>query len=178
MSRQELTSAPQTCAQHAQSPNSNCASPPSSKLAISLQHGFPTSPTLSSHIPPTLADASDADLTPPTSSSGFSSQDRSTFGAQESSVHVFDSTDVDALFLLTSNPPANILNDAGTPLEHTAASKRTSSGQIKGSGISGADALQRKHESSVGHSRTPSLLSNGSSVAEVGPSKAGLAFTV
>jgi hypothetical protein len=162
------TAPPQTCAQ--QSPNFNHASSQPATLAPSLQHKHPTSPTLSSDIPRNPADASDIELTPPTSSSGFSSQDRSTFGGQDNSTRALESANADALLFLTSRPSVNGLNGAGSPVEHIAASKRTSSGQIKRSSTSGADALKSGHETALGHSRTPSLLSNGNNVTEVGSS--------
>ncbi len=168
MSRQEVTSAPQTGDHHTQSPNPNFTSPPSTKAAISLQHESSTLTNLSSQTLPILADISDAELTPPTSSSGFSSQDRPTFDAHDGFGQSFECTNPDALSFLTSNPPTNILEGTGSALEHITASKRTSSGQIKRANVLGANVLEKRDATISGHSRTASLLSNGSSVAEVG----------
>lgn len=165
----ELTMASPTHPQHPEIPKLNPFTSQLIPLAQSLQHENSTSPALCHHILENHVEASDAEITPPTSSSGFSSQERPIFVDHDRSGPASKIANAKALYGRTSKSSTeeglksavNIL----TPIE---APKRTSSGQIKRSAIPGVGAPENGHEGKSERSRASSLLSNGSSVTEVG----------
>jgi hypothetical protein len=147
--------------------HSNHLSHHCSPLEHPLQHHNSTSPTSSQDVPQNHAEASDTDVTPPTSSSGLSSQERTIFSGQAYPLSASDEakSEVNALM---SKSTAKCPKGAGNFLQTVAAPKRTSSGQVKRSSISCTDGIETTYRGTPGRSRTSSLLSNGSSVTEVG----------
>jgi hypothetical protein len=139
-----------------------------SPLEQPLLHHNSTSPTSSQDVPQNHAEASDTDLTPPTSSSGLSSQEPTIFSGQAHPISASDEPNPDAVDVLMTKSTAKSPRGAGSLLQTSAAPKRTSSGQIKRSSISGRDGPESTFRVTPGRSRTSSLLSNGSSVTEVG----------
>ena len=138
-----------------------------SPLEHSLHCEQSTSPT-SSHGPPhDHAEASDLDVTPPTSSSGLSSQETPNFLGQNCSLPASEGVDVDTLPATTLKSTAQSPSSAGNVFGSIAAPKRTSSGQIKILNTPGGDGAGNNHGSRSRHSRSPSLPSNGSIVTEV-----------
>ncbi len=163
------TRASQTDAQHSErSPDLNHLSPQLAPYIHPLQHRPSTSPTLPPEKAPTHPEPSDTEVTPPTSSSGFSSQERPVLVGQNCSIPSSHYVSSKALRALTIESSAACPNKAEHFREPVAAPKRTSSGHIKRSSISGRGAPQNTHAGTSAHARTSSLLSNGSSVAEVG----------
>jgi hypothetical protein len=152
--------------QHSETANLNHLSPQFASPVHSLQHE--NSPLPISHgISESHAETSDVEATPPTSSSGFSSQETPVFVGQDSSISTSNSLNANTLPALKSKSLAESRKNAANFPEHIAASKRTSSGQIKRSSILGTDTSVDNHQKRSGHSRTSSLLSNGSSITEV-----------
>lgn len=170
--------ADRTFAQHPRIPNLNRPSPSLVSIVPSLQQQHSISPTASSDRPPNVADISDAELTTPTSSSAFSSQDREKFVGHDNVSCAVERVDADTLFAPTAKSPVAGPKIAKTPPEPLTASKRTSSGQIKRSSISAANAHKSTDESVSARSRTSSFLSNGSSVTEVGASRPDFGLAV
>ena len=148
--------------------DSNRLSHHCSPLEQALLHHNSTSPTSSQDVPQNHAEASDTDVTPPTSSSGLSSQERTIFSGQAYPISASDETNSDTVDALMVNSTAKSPKCVGSLLQTNAAPKRTSSGQIKRSSISGTDGSETTYRGTPGRSRTSSLLSNGCSVTEVG----------
>jgi hypothetical protein len=149
-------------------PDSNRPSHHFSSLERPLLHHNSTSPASSQDVPHNHAEASDTDITPPTSSSGLSSQERTIFSGQAYPISVSGETNSDTADALMVNTTVKSPKCIGSVLQASAAPKRTSSGQIKRSSISGTDGPETTYRGTPGRSRTSSLLSNGSSVTEVG----------
>jgi hypothetical protein len=159
----QLSMASQAYAQTLEGPNLNRRSPP---YVQSLQYDNSTSPTLSSDLPHYHAEASDADLTPPTSSSGLSTQDNPILVGHDNSIPS-QSVRTDSLHAPTLGSAVGSPNGAGGSLESNAATKRTSSGQIKRSSTTSGDASKQGQNRRPAHTRASSVLSNGTSVTEV-----------
>lgn len=160
--------ASQTYAQRSESPTPKRVSHHFASLEHSLQHQNSTSPISSQDAQQNHAETSDTELTPPTSSSGLSSQERPIFLGQACPIPAAETANADVVYALMSKSTAKSPKSAGNFLETIAAPKRTSSGQVKRSTTSGADGPGNIDGVTSGHSRTLSLLSNGSSVTEVG----------
>jgi hypothetical protein len=167
LSHPEWTVASQVHAQHAECPVLNRPSPQAVPLVFPLLHDQPKSPTLSTDTTQNHAETSDNELTPPTSSSGFSSQEKNAFVGRATLMTVSNTVKADALGDLPSTREGGSPTGSGHSLEPIIAAKRTSSGQVKRSSISGVDALRTSPGGKSGHSRTSSLLSNGSSITDV-----------
>lgn len=159
--------ATQSYAQHPQDSGIHSRVQKFSPLEHSLHCEKSTSPTSSPRAPHDPAEASDLEVTPPTSSSGLSSQETPNFPGQNCSLPASEGAVVDTLPAATSKSTAQSPSSAGNVFGSLAAPKRTSSGQIKISNNAGGDGAGNNHGSSSRHSPTPSLPSNGSSVTEV-----------
>ncbi len=159
--------ATQTYAQHPENSEIHPQVQQVSPLKHPLRCERSTSPTSSHGATHDHAEASDLEVTPPTSSSGLSSQEIANFHGQDCSLFASGGANTDTLPAVTSKSPAPSANSAGNIFESITAPKRTSSGQIKTSNNPGSDGEGNTHGSRSGHSRNRSLPSNGSSVTEV-----------
>lgn len=158
---------PQTYMQPSETSDLSRLSPHHSPTLQLPLHESSTSPPLSNDRRGSYAGTSDTDITPPTSSSGFSSQERPVLVNDGYEIPSFPGYSTNSLRPLASNLAGPNLKIAATSLSQVAPSKRTSTGEIKRSNKSSADGRENNRKSIPGHSRTPSLLSNGSSISEV-----------
>jgi hypothetical protein len=136
-------------------------------LEHSIQHQNLTSPTLSQDVTRITAEPSDTELTPPTSSSGFSSQERAISASQDVSTSASGSVEGNTFHALVSKSLAESPKSTGN-LDSIATPKRTSDGQIKRPSATDADIAKKNDDGTSRRSRTSSLLSSGSNVTEVG----------
>ncbi len=165
-----VTTATQPHAQHPENSELHAKAQQFSPLEHSLRCERSSSPVSSHGATHDHAEASDLEVTPPTSSSGLSSQEIANFHGRDCSVFASEGAIADTLPTVLSKSPAPSANanSAGRIFESIIAPKRTSSGQIKISNTPGGDGEVNNHGSRSRHSRNPSLPSNGSSVTEVG----------
>lgn len=160
------TTASQTYNEHSEIRAVHHLSPHATPYVKSPQHDKSIPTASSSDIYRHPAEASDTELTPPTSSSRLSSQESIASGGQDSSLAA-KSVNSNALHAVTLARPVEIESPSGCPIKNITAPKRTSGGEIKRVNVSTADFLKSSHGKSPGHSRTSSSLSNGTNVAEV-----------
>jgi hypothetical protein len=133
-------------------------SPPPTRLATSL---------LSNDLPRYHTEGSVIEFTPPASSSGPSSQQSQTSAEHGRLVTASKNINPDGQRASKAGTSRESPRGAEDVSEPIAAAKRTSSGQIKRSSISGVEPLNHGQGTRGGHARTSSVLSNGSSVTEV-----------
>ena len=121
------------------------------------------------------AETSDTDLTPPTSSSGLSSQERAVFHGQTQNrsennyipLPTSEGVRADAARVLksrTSGPSPDLNGGHAKP---NIASKRTSSGQLKGSNVPVPESSHYEAAVLSPNTRGSSVASNGSHMTEV-----------